>query len=122
MIPQRPSELGSRSFGDFLEIFCDALDVGADDRCTPLVGEKEGHIVQVVHHEVLGKDSWHDGVADDIKGCLEIGISIGEILADSALREVGLGCFVEFTGQQIRKGLSDGFLCRPALRLSYFLT
>ena len=108
MIPQRPSELGSRSFGDFLEIFCDALDVGADDSCTPLVGEKEGHIVQVVHHEVLGKDSWHDGVADDIKGCLEIGISIGEIFADSALREVGLGCFVEFTGQQIRNGLSDG--------------
>ncbi len=61
-------------------------------------------------------------MANDIKRCFEIGISIGEILAYSALWEVGLGGFVEFTGQQICIGLSDGCICRPALRLKPFFS
>ena len=61
-------------------------------------------------------------MAHDIKGCLEIGIPIGEIFADSALWEVRFGGFVEFTGQQICSGLSDGCVCRPALRLFPFVS
>ena len=43
----------------------------------------------------------------------EMASTIGENHADSALWKVGFGRFVEFTGQQICLGLSDGYLCRP---------
>ena len=76
----------------------------------------------ISHHSNLDEDCKYDDVVNEIKRCLEIGISIGEILADSALWEGGLGHFVELTGQQIRDGLSDGFLCRPALRLFSIMT
>ena len=62
----------------------------------------------ISHHSNLDEDCKYDDVVNEIKRCLEIGISIGEILADSALWEGGLGHFVELTGQQIRDGLSDG--------------
>ena len=49
----------------------------------------------ISHHSNLDEDCKYDDVVNEIKRCLEIGISIGEILADSALWESGLGQFVE---------------------------
>lgn len=55
--------LWSQSGSQRLEVGQDATDMEGDNRLPAFFAEKEGHIVQVVHHEVLGEDGRHDGAA-----------------------------------------------------------
>lgn len=77
-----------QSHSSSCKVFDDTLQMGLNDGIPSYIRKKEFYIILVVHHEVLREDCRHYGVSDDIKRCFKIGISIGEILADSALKEV----------------------------------
>ena len=75
---------------------------------------QEGHVLPVIHKEILCQDSWAAGVSDDIEVLLDVGISIGEVSPEAHLREPGLRNFIEFCGQGIRLGLTSSRKAAPA--------
>lgn len=50
----------------FRNVLQDTIDVKINDGLGAFFGLKEGHVLAIIHEEVLGQDSRAAGVADDV--------------------------------------------------------
>ena len=85
-----------------------------DDGVGAFFGLQEGHVLPVIHEEVLGQDCRAAGVADDVEVFLDVGISIGMVAAQVHIGQPGLRCFIQAGGQGVGLGLPSRRETAPA--------
>ena len=61
------------------EVEVDAGDVEIDEVGLANVAEEVFYVGLVVHEEVLGEDGGAAGMAQEVEGGLDVGISVGEV-------------------------------------------
>ena len=106
----------SESLGSlFRNVLQDAIDVEIDDGPGAFFRLKEGHVLAVIHKEVLCQDSRAAGVTDDVEVFLYVGISVGEVGPEAHPRQMVFRGFVQARCQGVGLGLAPGGKAAPAL-------
>ena len=106
----------SESLGSlFRNVLQDAIDVEIDDGPGAFFRLKEGHVLAVIHKEVLCQDSRAACVTDDVEVFLYVGISVGEVGPEAHPRQMVFRGFVQARCQGVGLGLAPGGKAAPAL-------
>lgn len=77
---------------------------------------EEGEVFCIGHEEILGEDSWAEGVAENVEILLDVGIAIGHVGAELHAGEVFGCCGVEVWRQLIGTSLPFWCVGAPAAR------
>ena len=90
------------------------IDVEIDDGPGAFFRLKEGHVLAVIHKEVLCQDSGASGVADDVEVFLYVGISVGVVGPEPVAQQMVFRGFVQARCQSVGLSLSPGCEATPA--------
>ena len=85
-----------------------------DDGLGTFFGLQEGHVLPVIHEEILGQDGRAAGVADDVEVFLNVRISVGMVAAQMHIREPDLRGLIQAGGQGVGLGLPSRREAAPA--------
>ena len=103
-------------------IFLNALDVEVDNRLLSFIAKKEIAAADAIHESILGKTACTGGVAEDIKCCFLIRVSVHVIEAHLMTGQVLQGGLAKIICENITSSLTRGSVAAPALRIVPFVT
>ena len=86
------------------------------------IAKKEIAAADAIHESILGKTACTGGVAEDIKCCFLIRVSVHVIEAHLMTGQVLQGGLAKIIGENITGSLTRGSVAAPALRIVPFVT
>lgn len=106
----------------FRQVLQDTIDVEIDDGLGAFGGLKKGHILAIIHKEVLGQDCRAAGVTDDVEVLFDVGISVGVIGPEAHSWQMAFRSLVQAGCQGVGLGLTPGCVAAPAAGIEPILT